>query len=113
MDATPDIKDHLIAIIKTHWDAFYEAGAFRPILGFEFCIDTGAAQPTCSHQPTYGPHKSKIIQCQVNALLNIGIIHECGGPWGSPIVLAPKPHQERHRYQQLHLVHVRIIPHPE
>lgn len=30
----------------------------------------------------------------ITALLNSNWIEECGGQWGSIIVLAPKPHQE-------------------
>lgn len=94
VDATPEIQDRIVSIIKTNWDSFFEAGTRRPILGFEFCIDTGGAAPICCRQPCYGPHESKIIQQQVDALLADGLIRECKGPWGSSIVLAPKPHQE-------------------
>jgi hypothetical protein len=31
---------------------------------------------------------------QVNTLLDNGWIEQCGGAWGSPLVFAPKPHQE-------------------
>jgi hypothetical protein len=31
---------------------------------------------------------------QIDSLLHNDWIDECGGPWGSLIVLAPKPHQE-------------------
>ena len=93
-DASPEIKAQIITIIKDNWDAFFEAGVRRPILGFQFCIDTGASEPVCCQQPSYGPHESKIIQQQINALKHDGLIRECTGPWGSSIVLAPKPHQE-------------------
>ena len=45
-------------------------------------------------QPNYGPHESKIIMTHIQALLDNNWIEECEGPWGSLIVLAPKPHQE-------------------
>ena len=40
------------------------------------------------------PHESKIIMEQIDSLSHNDWIDECGGPWGSLIVLAPKPHQE-------------------
>ena len=49
--------------------------------------------PGC-RQPNYGPHESKIIMEHIQALLKNDWIEECKGPWGSLIVLAPKPHQE-------------------
>ena len=44
--------------------------------------------------PNYGPHESRIIMEHVQALIKNDWIEECHGPWGSLIVLAPKPHQE-------------------
>jgi hypothetical protein len=93
-DATPELKECLARIIKAYWDCFYEEGARRPILGFEFCIDTGDAQPIACKQQTYGAHESGIILQHVEALLHNGWIEECFGPWASQIVLAAKPHQE-------------------
>ena len=81
-------------LIQRHWDAFYEAGVIKCILGYEFTLDTGKSQPVCCPQPNYGPHESKIIMEQLDALLHNNWIKECGGPWGSMVVLAPKPHQE-------------------
>ncbi|MGH7954401.1 MAG: hypothetical protein ACREOZ_00415, partial [Gloeomargaritales cyanobacterium] len=91
---TATLHDRLITIIKSSWDCFYEEGARRPILGFEFCIDTGGAQPVSIRQPKYGPHEFKIIMSQIGSLLHNGWIKECVGPWSSSIVLAAKPHQE-------------------
>jgi len=93
-DATPEIAARIKSIIIDNWDAFFKAGVHQPILGFEFCIDISGAPLVCCHQPCYGPHKSRIIQQQVDALLTDGLIQECKGPWGSSIVLAPKLHQE-------------------
>ncbi|MGH7974284.1 MAG: reverse transcriptase family protein, partial [bacterium] len=87
-------RERLTTIIKSYWDCFYEEGARRPILGFEFCIDTGSAQPVSIRQPKYGPHESKIIMTHIESLLHNGWIKECAGPWSSGIVLAAKPHQE-------------------
>ena len=93
-DAPTDIHTTIISIIKDNWDAFFATGARRPILGFEFCLDTGAAKPVCCRQPNYGHHESKIIQAQINAYKANHLIRKCEGPWASSIVLAPEPHQE-------------------
>ena len=93
-DVDDDITEQVRDIIMRRWDCFYEAGARHPILGFEFSIDTGGATPTCCAKPHYGPHESKIIMTNINSLIFNDWIEECGGPWGSLIVLAPKPHQE-------------------
>ena len=42
----------------------------------------------------YGPYELKFIMTQVKQFLSNGWIERCGGPWGSIIVLAQKPHQE-------------------
>ena len=43
----------------------------------------------------YGPHETKIIIKNINVLRDNGFIERITtGGWGSPIVLAPKPHQE-------------------
>ena len=51
--------------------------------------------PVCCMKPCYCPHEGRIILKQVKVLLAEGLIEQCAtGGWGSPIVLAPKPHQE-------------------
>ena len=82
-------------LITMYWDCFADEGIKRPILGFEFAIDTGRHTPICCKKSRYGPHESKVILKQVKVLLANGWIERCPeGGWGSPIVLAPKPHQE-------------------
>ena len=80
--------------IKDYWDCFVTIGAKRTILGYEFGIDTAGAKPVCCRKPLYGHYESKVILEQVRQLLINGWIEKCGGPWGSMIVLAQKPHQE-------------------
>ena len=94
--STPDwVRSQTISIIQRHWDSFCEEGMRRPILGIEFHIDTGDAQPIAVKMGTYGPLESFEIMKQVNALHHNGLIRLCGGPWAFRIVLAPKPHQEK------------------
>ena len=38
-----------------YWDSFSKEGAERPILGYDFRIDTGGAKPVCCRKPSYGP----------------------------------------------------------
>ena len=87
-------KARIIDIIKKYWDTFCEKGCHRTIIGYEFSIDTGDHTPVCCRKPSYGFHESKIIMEQIKALLANKWIRKCGGPWGSLIVLAAKPHQE-------------------
>ena len=65
------------------------------MLGYEFAIDTGDHTPYCCKKPSYGSNEGKIIMSHVRKLKDMGWIRECNtGGWCSPIVLAPKPHQE-------------------
>jgi hypothetical protein len=81
-------------MIQKHWDVVCEAGVSKTVLGFEFAIDTGGSQPVCCRKPRHGPHESKIALEQQEVLLANGWIRKCCSPWGSLVVLAPKPHQE-------------------
>ena len=87
---TQAIKD----IVIKYWDCFYNAGAKRTILDYEFAIDTGSCHPIYCRKPAYGPHEHPIIMDQIKDLLSNDWIKECEGVWGSRIVLATKPHQE-------------------
>ena len=66
------------------------------MLGFEFSIDTGNHTPVCCKKPYYGPNESKVIMKNILVLESNNFLDRCfSGGWGSPIVLAPKPHQEK------------------
>ena len=90
----PTFRQRVKDVIIKYWDCFCKRGARRTILGYEFALDTGGAPPVCARAIQYGPHESKIIMTQIEDLLKNDWIEECEGPWGSIIVLAPKPHQE-------------------
>jgi hypothetical protein len=90
----PDLTAELISVIQDNWDCFFSEGVRRPILGFEFCIDTVGAPPVSCGQVNYSIHESQIMMEHVDGLLHNGWIRPCGGVWCSKIVLAPKPHQE-------------------
>lgn len=90
-----DTAAKIRTIVKNFWDIFVAEGIRRPMLGFEFSIDTGSHTPVCCRKPHYGTHESKVIMDTVRTLRANDFIEECmTGGWGSPIVLAPKPHQE-------------------
>ena len=94
-DLAPDLKAELLRIIQDNWDAFAPKGARRPMLGFQFCIKTGASPPVACRQSHYGIHESPILQQHINDLLDNGHIHRTNrGGWLSKALLAPKPHQE-------------------
>ena len=58
VDATT--KDALIGLVTTNWDCFCKEGACRPIIGYEFAIDTGSSKLVCCKKPNYGPYESEI-----------------------------------------------------
>ena len=82
------------SIIEQYWDVFAEKGLKNPILGFQFVVDTGAAEPVCCRLPRYGMHESAVIKKLCNGLKHNGIVEEDRGPWGAMVVLAAKPGQE-------------------
>lgn len=92
----PSVSKGMIRkLVTVYWDCFAEEGIKWPILGFEFGIDTGQHTPVCCKKPRYGPHERVIILKQVKVLKHNEWIEKCAsGGWGSPLVLAPKPHQE-------------------
>ena len=70
-------------LVTVYWDYFAEEGIKRPILGFEFDIDTVKYTSVCCEKPRYGPHESRIILKQVSVLLAEGLIERCAtGGWG-------------------------------
>ena len=95
-DLEPDYRSRLTQIIHEHWDSFISTGVRRPVLNYEFCIDTGDANPIACKPPRYGVHESRIMQTQLDDLLALGWISRYPDltSWLSMIVLAPKPHQE-------------------
>lgn len=42
-----DIRNQILDIIKKYWDSFASEGARRPIIGYEFAINTGSHTPVC------------------------------------------------------------------
>ena len=84
----------VIQIIHDNWDSFYEVRTARPMIDFEFYIDTGDAKAVCCRQPTYGIHKGKIMTEHISQLENNKWIRDCVGPLGALLFLAAKPHPE-------------------
>jgi hypothetical protein len=71
----------LVAVLQDNWDCFFSKGVWWPILGFEFCTDTGNSPPVSCGQVNYGIHESHITMEHVQTLLNNDWIHPCGGSW--------------------------------
>ncbi len=93
-DCPEEHRDTIADIIKENWDAFAEEGIQKPIHGFAFNVDTGAAKPVCCKTPRYGPHEAQIIIRLTDEMLKNGLTEpDHGSPWGSLVVLAAKPHQ--------------------
>ena len=51
----------ILSIIESNCDSFCERGVSRPVLDFEFCIDTGDSPPVCCCQLKNGYHERKIM----------------------------------------------------
>ena len=90
----PTTAQQIAHLIQKYWDCFYADGVKLPVLHFEFAVDTGTSKPVCCPQPRYGIFERVIMQEQLDTLLHNEWIEPATGPWGSMIVLAPKPHQE-------------------
>ena len=93
-DIEASIRQSIIKIVQDNWDYFCERGVSRPMLYFEFCIDTGNSPPICCKQPVYELHESKIMNKLIDALENSDLIRDCEGAQGSLLLLAAKSHQE-------------------
>ena len=87
-------RNDIIQFFQKYWDCFCKKGARQTILGHEFGIDTGDSKPLCCKKPAYNAYESKIIMDTIQQLLANGWAKLCKGPWGSLIVIAPKPQQE-------------------
>jgi hypothetical protein len=75
--------------LDQHVELFAKTGP--PIPFAEHRIDTGDSTPIAS--PPYGltPGKRQILQTEIDAMLEAGIVEECESAWTSPAVLVPKP----------------------
>ena len=82
------------SLIVKYWDCFCAEGAKRTILDYEFAIDTGVSSHISCCKLAYDPHEARIIMEQIFSLLENDWISDCGGSWGSQIVLVAKPYQE-------------------
>ena len=56
-------------IVKNILGLFLKKGTRRPILNYEYSIDTGTAKSVCCKKPRYGSYESNIIMEHVNILL--------------------------------------------
>ncbi len=45
----PAVRDRILQIVRKYWDCFCSKGARRPILGYEFAINTGSHSPVCKY----------------------------------------------------------------
>ena len=73
-DIDVTLRQYILAIIHDNWGSFYEGGVSRPMLDFEFCLDTGNSPTVCCRQLLYGFHESKIMTAQIADLEANGIL---------------------------------------
>ena len=48
-DVPTAVKATIESLVKKYWDCFCGRGARRPIIGYEFSIDTGQSKPVCKY----------------------------------------------------------------
>ena len=93
-DVDAAIHHKIVNKIQDNWDSLCERGVSRPLIDFEFCIDTCNSPPVCCRHPIYGFHECKIMTKLIAELEVNMLIRDCEGPWGSLLLLAAKSHQE-------------------
>lgn len=109
------VVDPIFDIITEFDDIFYKKGtplkecALRPLV-----IDTGDSAPV--HQRPYRVPlaKRKILEKEVQEMLNLGVIRPSSGPWAAPLLLVEKKDQTWRctvDYRALNLV-TRMDRHP-
>ena len=89
------IHQSILGVIKDNYDSFSEQGISRPMFDFEFYLDIGKSPRVYCSQPMYGIHKRKIMNTRMKLLKDNDCICDCAGPWGSLLLLAAKPYQEK------------------
>jgi hypothetical protein len=82
-------KKRLNALLDQHVELFAKTGPPTPFA--EHQIDTGDSTPIASPPYRLTPGKRQILQVEINATLEAGIIEECESAWASAAVLVPKP----------------------
>ena len=56
-----EARKTIVNLIQANLDYFTERRSYRPILGYEFLIDTGNSKLVCCPQPRYYVHESQAI----------------------------------------------------
>ena len=88
-------------MVTDYWDVSFVDGFQRPIRGFSFHIYKGS-HPTICYKPTrYVHHEYEVMRKLVGRMDENGVAEKDDGMWGSLVVIAAKPHQEKvlwHKY---------------
>ena len=69
---SPSVKGSIKTLLRNFWDVFSQKGLKHPMIGFEFCLDTGSHTPYCCRKPSYGVNESKIMMSHITKLLDMG-----------------------------------------
>ena len=86
-----EIKDPIMDIVKEYDDIFFRKGAaLKPCKLGPLEIDTGESVPI--HQRPYRTPlaKRKVVETEVQEMLNLGVIRPSASPWAAPLLLVPK-----------------------
>jgi hypothetical protein len=92
VETTSPTVNKLSVLLESYSDIFVN-GPNDP-LGLttraEHAIDTGDSRPVKQRPYRIPVHLNKVVNNQVNDMLDRGLIQLSNSPWSSPIVLAPK-----------------------
>ena len=69
-DIPKHIREKVILFNRYYWDPFDEGGVSRPVIDYEFCIDTGVSPPVYCRLPRYEMHEDKIMGKHIKTLEN-------------------------------------------
>lgn len=84
-------REAIKKILPSNLFAESSTGALK---GYEHAIDTGTTLPIRTKLRRYSPGERKIMDTEVDKMLQAGVIRPSQSPWASPVVLVPKPGNE-------------------
>jgi hypothetical protein len=86
-----DLSNRIDQLIQENRDLFAPNPKAPPCSNFSpFSIDTGSALPIQTHGPRHSPAEQKIIDDEVQMMLDNNIIKPSRSPWCSPVRLVDK-----------------------
>ena len=92
----PAVRQRLKELLKKNEHLFAPTDADlgrTPLV--EFSIDTGTSAPIRQHPYKVEGEKRETIDEHLDSMLDAGVIEPSASPWSSPVLLVPKPKEEK------------------